>query len=78
MQWLAGEYITYSDPAEDVPIYDVPRSQNEMIYQNILEIDNSIMQMQTIEENLEDIYESIKTIQNLHLLSADDVEEDQL
>ena len=47
-----------------------------MIYQNILEINNSIMQMQTIEENLEDIYESIKTIQNLHLLSADDVEED--
>ena len=78
VQWLAGDYIAYSDPAEDVPIYDVPRSQNEMIYQNILEIDNSIMQMQTIEENLEDIYESIKTIQNLHLLSADDVEEDQL
>ena len=36
------------------------------------------MQMQTIEENLEDIYESIKITQNLHLLSADDVEEDQL
>ena len=77
VQWLAGEYITYSDPAEDIPIYDVPRTQNEIMFQSILEINSSIAQMQTIEENLEDIYESIQVTRNLHIKSVDDVEEDR-
>ena len=46
------------------------------MFQSILEINSSIAQMQTIEENLEDIYESIQVTHNLHIKSVDDVEED--
>jgi hypothetical protein len=78
VQWLAPSYVSYYD-FQDEPLYDVPQPLvlQDHVYQQILEINDSLQKINEIEQSLLDFSESVSFVQKYTLTAISNSDSEQ-